>query len=109
MTSFNLSKFLTFSFFFCSLFAVSQVDSLSIEKRIYTTQLLKKTPVIDGDVTDEAWDVVEWSSDFTQKDPDEGTPPAHQTKFKIIYDAKYLYIALRALDDQPELIQQRLS
>ena len=109
MTSFNLSKFLTFSFFFCSLFAVSQVDSLSIEKRIYTTQLLKKTPVIDGDVTDEAWDVVEWSSDFTQKDPDEGAPPAHQTKFKIIYDAKYLYIALRALDDQPELIQQRLS
>jgi len=109
MTSFNLSKFLTFSFFFCSLFAVSQADSLSIEKRIYTTQLLKKTPVIDGDVTDEAWDVVEWSSDFTQKDPDEGAPPAHQTKFKIIYDAKYLYIALRALDDQPELIQQRLS
>tara|TARA_R110001632_G_scaffold38339_1_gene96468 strand:- start:3405 stop:6050 length:2646 start_codon:yes stop_codon:yes gene_type:complete len=109
MTSLNLSKFLTFSFFLCSLFAVSQVDSLKIEKRVYTTKLLKKTPVIDGDVTDEAWDVVEWSSDFTQKDPDEGAPPAHQTKFKIIYDAKYLYIALRALDDQPELIQQRLS
>lgn len=46
---------------------------------------------------------------FYRKKPDEGTPPAYQTKFKVIYDAKYLYVAIRAFDDEPDLIQQRLS
>ncbi|KGL58941.1 carbohydrate binding protein, CBMnc family [Polaribacter sp. Hel1_85] len=89
-------------------YAQESTDEL-IPKRIYTTQKLKKVPVIDGDVSDAAWDVVEWSSDFTQKTPDEGKPPTHQTKFKVMYDAKYLYIAIVALDDNPELIQQRLT
>ena len=80
-----------------------------VSKRIYTTKKLVKVPVIDGKINEEAWDVVEWSSDFVEKTPDEGTDPTYQTKFKVMYDAKYLYIALRALDDSPELIQQRLS
>ena len=64
---------------------------------------------INGKITDdEGWDVVEWSSDFVQKSPSEGIDPTYQTKFKVIYDAKYLYIAIRAFDDNPELIQQRL-
>jgi hypothetical protein len=103
-----------FSFFlvflFLSKFTFSQeVLENKVPKRIYTTKKLTTTPIIDGDVSDEAWNIVEWSSDFTEKDPDEGTPPAFQTLFKIIYDSKYLYIAIRALDDHPDLIQQRLS
>lgn len=86
-----------------------EASQTKLPKRIYTTKKLKKVPIIDGDVSDDAWNVVEWSSDFVEKSPDEGTPPAHQTMFKVMYDAKYLYIALRALDANPELIQQRLS
>ncbi|MDP5093604.1 MAG: carbohydrate binding family 9 domain-containing protein [Polaribacter sp.] len=97
-------------FLFCSTISFSQeVLTNKIPKRVYTTKKLTKTPVIDGDVTDEAWNVVEWSSEFTEKEPDEGTPPTYQTLFKVIYDSKYLYIAIKALDDQPELIQKRLS
>jgi hypothetical protein len=80
-----------------------------ITKRIYTTKKLTKVPVIDGDISDEAWDVVEWSSEFVQKTPNEGKAPSHQTKFKVIYDEKYLYIAIVAFDEEPELIQQRLT
>ena len=80
-----------------------------IPKRIYTTKKLKTLPVIDGKITEAAWDVVEWSSNFTEKEPDEGSSPAYQTKFKVMYDAKYLYIAIRALDKEPHLIQQRLT
>ncbi|WP_438972992.1 DUF5916 domain-containing protein [Polaribacter sp.] len=86
-----------------------EVSIPKVPKRIYTTKKLVDVPVIDGDVSDKAWDVVPWSTDFTEKEPDEGTPPAYQTMFKIMYDDKYLYIALRAWDDEPELIQQRLS
>ncbi|RCS27810.1 hydrolase [Polaribacter sp. WD7] len=84
-------------------------QAVKVPKRIYTTKRLIKTPVIDGKINEGAWDAVEWSSDFTEKNPDEGTPPAYQTKFKVMYDKKFLYVAIRAFDDEPELIQQRLS
>lgn len=100
------SKFLTFTFLFISIISFGQEK---IKKRIYTTKMLAEVPVIDGDISEEAWNVVEWSSDFVQKSPTEGIAPTHQTKFKVMYDAKYLYIAIRAFDDNPELIQQRLS
>lgn len=106
-------KFLLVFFMFFSFFSVKTVaqetSGNKIPKRIYTTKRLTKAPIIDGDISDEGWNAVEWSSDFTQKDPDEGKAPSHQTKFKVMYDAKYLYIAIRALDSDPDLIQQRLS
>jgi hypothetical protein len=101
--------FLSLFIFFSSNLSSQENLNNKIPKRIYTTKKLKQVPIIDGDVSDKAWDAVEWSSDFTEKDPDEGTPPAYQTMFKVMYDAKYLYIALRAFDEEPELIQQRLS
>ena len=95
---------------FCGVNATAQKIRLNkIQKRIYTTKKLVKTPIIDGGISEEAWDIVEWSSDFVEKTPDEGTEPTHQTQFKVMHDAKYLYIAIRAFDDNPELIQKRLS
>ena len=100
-------------FIFSLIFSLSTLGQTelvkSLPKRIYTTKKLKKVPIIDGDITDEAWDVVEWSSDFTEKDPDEGTPPTYQTKFKIMYDKKFLYVAIRAYDAEPDKIESRLS
>ena len=101
-----------FRYFFTLIFLLSFnlfSQENKISKRIYTTKKLVKKPVIDGFINDEAWNVVEWSSDFTQKDPDEGKPPTYQTKFKVMYDAKYLYVAIRAFDDEPEKIERRLS
>ncbi|WP_435414311.1 DUF5916 domain-containing protein [Polaribacter aestuariivivens] len=107
MKLYNIS--LLVSAFFVLSFTAQESKKTSLTKRIYTTKRLVKVPVIDGIINEAAWDTVEWSSDFTEKNPDEGTPPTYQTLFKVMYDAKYLYIALRALDDNPELIQQRLS
>ena len=97
------------SIFLLLIFTLNNVVSQEIPKRIYTTKKLKKVPVIDGDVSDDAWDAVEWSSDFTQKDPTEGVAPTHQTKFKVMYDDKFLYVAIVAFDDSPDLIQRRLT
>lgn len=103
------TSLLIISVFFALKLNAQDTPLSSIPKRVYTTKKLVKTPIIDGDVSEDAWDVVPWSSDFVEKNPDEGTAPTYQTKFKVMFDEKYLYIALRALDDQPELIQQRLS
>ena len=89
--------------------AAQEAQLNTISKRIYTTQKLVEVPIIDGKISEIAWDVVDWSSNFVENDPNEGTAPMYQTKFKVMYDANYLYIALRALDENPELIEQRLS
>ena len=62
-----------FRYFFTLIFLLSFnlfSQEKKISKRIYTTKKLVNKPVIDGFINDEAWNVVEWSSDFTQKDPD---------------------------------------
>ena len=55
-------------------------------------------PKIDGILDDASWDSVEWATNFIENRPDENTPPTEQTKFKIMYDAKFLYVAVRAID-----------
>ena len=65
-------------------------------------------PKIDGFLGESIWDLVEWEADFVEVNPDENTS-TEQTKFKILYDQKYLYIAILALDSAPETITKRLS
>ncbi len=78
---------------------------------MYTTNFVDnlKAPVIDGILNDESWNLVEWDGDFIEFIPDENTSPTQQTKFKIIYDEKNLYVAIKALDTEPDKIVKRLS
>ncbi|MEN8123853.1 MAG: DUF5916 domain-containing protein [Bacteroidota bacterium] len=82
-----------------------------IPKRIYTTQSIgtAKAPVINGFIEEDIWDIVDWQGDFIEYKPDENTQPSQQTKFKILYDDKNLYIAFKVLDDEPDKIVKRLS
>ena len=86
-------------------------ESISSNPKIYTTNNIISAlpPNIDGVLEDSVWDSVEWGGDFIELYPDENTPPSVQTKFKIVYDQKHLYIALKAFDPAPETITDRLS
>jgi len=113
MQSINQSRTVIFLFLvvFCA-FAKAQTDSTTtVPKRIYTTKALDgaEAPKIDGIIDERSWDIVEWSGDFIENEPDENTPPEQQTKFKIIYDQKYLYVAWRAYDTEPNKIEQRMG
>ncbi len=104
-----------FVFFSCVLFLLQTTNSQELKsktpKRIYTTKSLsqQKAPIIDGKLDDIGWNIVEWQTDFIENEPDENTAPTFQTKFKIVYDANYLYVAIKALDDEPNKIEKRLS
>ena len=80
-------------------------------KRIYTTKFLgqDKAPIIDGKINETAWNIVDWNTDFIENEPDENTAPTYQTKFKIMYDTKFLYVGIIALDEEPDKIEKRLS
>ncbi|MBL4905694.1 MAG: carbohydrate binding family 9 domain-containing protein, partial [Flavobacteriaceae bacterium] len=81
----------------------------TVEKRIYTTKKITTAPIIDGKLNDATWDAVAWDGDFKQWRPDEGKNPTQKTKFKIVYDEKNLYIAIRCYDTDPSKIVKRLS
>lgn len=106
-----------FPVFLCCLFVFNaslwsqQTNNNTVNKRIYTTQRISEqgAPQIDGLLTDEAWDIVPWTTDYTQFQPHVGAPPTEQTKMKIIYDANYLYVAFRCIDSEPAKIERRLS
>ncbi len=97
-------------FLLFTLFSNAQ-DSTVVKKRVYTTKPLNgsEAPTINGLIEESSWDLVEWSGDFIENEPDENTPPSQQTKFKILYDQKYLYIAYRCYDTEPDKIEKRLS
>jgi hypothetical protein len=74
--------------------------------RIYqTTRLQSEPPVIDGRFDDPAWEEGEWAGDYRQHMPVEGAQPSQPTELKILYDDRYIYIAIRAYDD-PALVNR---
>ena len=91
--------------------SIAQEAVESVPKRIYTTKPIngEKPPVIDGTLDDAAWGLIAWSEEFIEFQPDENTPPTEQTRFKILYDDKFLYVAYRCFDSNPERIEKRLS
>lgn len=86
-------------------------DSTTIAKRVYITKKLGElTPLqIDGQIEEQAWAEVPWSSDYTELTPDQNSAPTEQTRFKILYDHKNMYIAVRCFDSEPDKIVKRLS
>lgn len=80
-----------------------------IEKRSYTTAMAKGALVIDGAIDEASWNQVEWSSDFIQREPIDGAAPTLKTAFKILYDNRSFYVAIRCFDPEPDKIVRRMS
>jgi hypothetical protein len=93
------------------LYVNAQDSTTVVPKRMYTTKALtiENGLFIDGIIDEEAWNTVAWDSEFIEQQPDENTTPDHQTKFKIVYDKNFIYVAIRCLDTAPEKIVKRLS
>ncbi|MEQ9405873.1 MAG: DUF5916 domain-containing protein [Cyclobacteriaceae bacterium] len=75
----------------------------------YTTAWADSDITIDGKLDDEAWNQVEWGGDFVGHEPEFKAKPSQETQFKILYDAKFLYVGVRAFDTEPEKIVERMS
>ncbi len=79
-------------------------------QRVYTAQRINpEPPQIDGILNDPIWQDIQWSGDFIQRQPHDGQSPSQDTAFKILYDDKNLYVAIRAYDSEPKRIEHRLS
>ncbi|MGB0525864.1 MAG: DUF5916 domain-containing protein [Flammeovirgaceae bacterium] len=87
----------------------STTSTEEIETKKYFTKRTATPPTVDGLLNDATWNHVEWSGSFTQRQPEEGANPSQDTKFRILYDQKYLYIGIRCFDKEPDKIVKRMS
>ena len=60
------------------------------------------TPIrLDGRLDEAAWAAAPVTSDFTQINPDEGTPASQRTDVRVVYDEDMLYVGVRLHDNGP--------
>ncbi len=108
--NFKLISLLLFVVLAASIINAQELNSTK-EKRVYTTKSInsENPPKIDGLIDDTVWSIVDWSSDYTEFEPDNATAPSEQTKMKIIYDSKNLYVAFRCYEKEPSTIEKRMG
>jgi len=100
MRPFFYQTVLTCSLMFSILFA----DSATTKKIYQAIPTNPHPPIIDGKMDDPIWQKAPSGHEFTQMQPNENAPPTEDTFFKIVYDAKNLYVLIRARDRQAEQI-----
>ena len=83
---------------------VSKQRSTTNQPTYTTSRLVTERPVIDGKLDDECWKKGTWAGDYHQFIPNEGVKPTYPTELNIQYDDKYLYVAFRAFDGEPDKI-----
>jgi hypothetical protein len=71
--------------------------------------LAAEPPVLDGRDEDAIWRSAPAIDQFLQAKPSEGAPPRLQTSFRVAYDARSLYVFVRAFDPQPDSIVSLFS
>ena len=60
-----------------------------------------QAPRMDGRLDDEVWLLAPASGHFVQREPDFGAPATERTEFRILYDARTLYVGVWAFDSDP--------
>ena len=99
---------LTLSMFLLPVTAFGGTSGEGKTKNIQAIRV-SKAPVLDGLLTEEIWQKAPVVSDFTQNFPNDGAKPTFQTEVRVVYTKSALYIGVKALDDEPSKIVQRLG
>ena len=72
-----------------------------IPRPTFHASRVTKAPVIDADLSDDAWKNAEEITGFTQHDPDDGKPATQKTVVKIVYDNDAIYVGAMMYDTNP--------
>ncbi len=66
---------------------------------------VEQGPRVDGVLDDDIWRRIAFTSDFLQKEPEQGKPSSLRTEVAFVYDAEALYVGARMASDSPEDIE----
>mgnify|MGYP003634450122 CR=1 FL=1 len=100
---------------FCqSLFIISNAKSqtipLNVEKPVINAFSLgsEKQIILDGNISEQAWLEIPFSTKFVQTQPNDGSLSTEKTQVRIAYDSQYLYVAIEAFDSAPDSVASSL-
>ncbi|MBS4014659.1 MAG: carbohydrate binding family 9 domain-containing protein [Bacteroidetes bacterium] len=79
------------------------------KKTFNASPVSSESPTIDGILDDPCWLDAKWDNGFVQYYPVEGIEPSQQTKFALLFDNNYIYVAIKAFDNSPDSIVSRLT
>ncbi|MCE2399526.1 DUF4252 domain-containing protein [Candidatus Poribacteria bacterium] len=82
----------------------SNPDRDTVQKKMLAVRT-EKPPKIDGKLDDKCWKIAPQADEFTHVDTDK--PVKDQTKVKLVYTDKSIYVAWRLYDSQPDKIVAR--
>jgi hypothetical protein len=60
--------------------------------------------VVDGEFNEAAWATAQPITAFQQREPLDGGPPTFGTEVRVLFDTQAIYVAIRALDPNPDEI-----
>ncbi len=86
-----------------------QMQANEPDQRVSAFRINDSEIKIDGQLQDKIWQDISWQGDFLQRNPEDGAPSSQKTEFAVCYDEEQLYVAIRAYDNQPELIHGILT
>lgn len=87
-----------------------KTENFSSEERIARAADLRQDPVeIDGKLDESSWELAPVLTDFTQYNPDEGSPATEKTEVKVLFSKDALYIGVRAHDSEADKIRAILA
>jgi hypothetical protein len=77
--------------------------------RLLRAQPALDAPVLDGRLDDAAWQRAAVATDFVQYRPQPGEPASQRTEARVLFDANYIYVGIRAWDTAAEQIASQLA
>jgi hypothetical protein len=79
------------------------------ENVMHAVRIEGDRPVVDGTLDDAVWRRASVSTDFTQRDPNDGEPPSERTEVRVAYDDEAIYFGIDCLDSKPDSIWAPLT
>jgi hypothetical protein len=80
-----------------------------IGKTLHARRLTTAPPRIDGTLDDTPWSPDQESGDLVQWEPDNMAPLSERTTMQVLYDHRYLYVAVRCFDRSPSEIARGMG
>ncbi len=104
-----MKKFLQW-FLFLALFSFFSVSAEAIPPFIKITAIKISDKIfLDGKLDEPMWKTAEPVSQFTQREPNQGTMPTEKTEVWVLYDDDALYIGAKMHDTNPDSIMHVLG
>ncbi|RDC62565.1 carbohydrate-binding family 9-like protein [Adhaeribacter pallidiroseus] len=79
---------------------ISGKEALFTEPQRYTTYFAPNPPVVDGNITEAAWQAAPWTDYFTDIEGDQNPRPTYKTRVKILWNDTCLFLAAELEEPQ---------